>query len=95
MISPACFRCSWLCVSIAIPFFSSLISAGLNTALNILIFVHPSISQNKEAVLLEDFHRTEVTCNEPDNYIPAAENPDLAHSFLHFQFECVVSVWFF
>lgn len=61
-----------------IPFFSSLIRSGrLNTALNILIFVHPSISQDKEAVLLGDSHQPEITGNESDNYIPAAENPVL------------------
>lgn len=61
-----------------IPFFSSSVRAGgLNTALDILLFVHSSISQGKEVVLSGNSHGPEVTGNESDNYLPAPEKLSL------------------
>lgn len=58
-----------------IPFFSNLIRAwSLNPASNILIFVHPSVSLGKEAVLFRVCPVPGVTGNKSDNYTPAAEN---------------------
>lgn len=63
-----------------IPFSNLIRTWSLNTLLNLLIFVRPSISQSKEAI----FMGPDVTANETNDYSPAAENLDVRIPPSHF-----------